>query len=47
MAERRVRKDGKEFNAEFAESAEGAEKRAAGFKKRDWVQLDRKSPPFA
>ena len=47
MAGRRVRKDGKEFNAEFAESTEGAEKRAAGFKRRDWVQFDRKSPPIA
>jgi hypothetical protein len=47
VAGRRVRKDGKEFNAEFAESAEGAEKKMARVKRRDWVRFDRKSPPFA
>jgi len=45
VAGRRVRKDGKEFNAEVAESAEYAEKKTARVKRRDWVRFDRKSPP--
>ena len=41
------KKTRKEFDAEFAENAECAEKRRARVKRRDGVQLDRKSPPFA
>jgi len=45
VAGRRVRKDGKEFNAEVAESAEYAEKKTARVKRRDWVRLIGRAHP--
>jgi len=47
MVRGRVRGERKEFNSEFAENAESAEKKRVRVKRRDWVQFDRKSPPFA
>jgi len=45
------KKPGKEISAEFAESAEGAEKSKGrsgmGIKIGELAALDRKSPPFA
>jgi hypothetical protein len=49
--ERKRKNPGKEINAEFAESAEDAEKSkdrsGMGIKNGELAALDRKSPPFA
>jgi len=49
--EEEKKKPGEEFNAEIAESAEGAEKSKGrsgmGIKIGELAALDRKSPPFA